>query len=333
MKAFYSFLLLLFFVTSSFAQFATQTKSEPRLDSIPDSSINFTKRKKVFLISGIGGYSAMASSLYFAWYKQYDQSSFHLFNDWGEWRNVDKAGHVYSAYLQSELVYDMGKWAGYNDDEALLISSVASLVGQMGIEVMDGFSTEWGFSFSDVGANLLGTSLFYFQQKHWKEQRLQLKMSYWPISYDQSNLSSENGLFESTLHNRSVDLFGKSGVERFLKDYNGQAIWISANLSSFFPSSGLPKWLAIAAGYSAKNLYGGFSNSWELSNGSYDVDAQLYPRVSQYVLAIDYDLSKIKHSTQFGKVLFKFLNVFKFPAPAIEYNQQDGFKFRLVFLN
>lgn len=333
MKAFFILIFLILLYVPAYSQGPPVITTEMVADSLQDSQVNFAKRKKVFWSAGITGYTAMATGLYFAWYKQYDQSSFHLFDDWGEWQNVDKAGHVYSAYLQSELIYDLSRWAGYEEGKALLISSVASLVGQMNIELMDGFSTKWGFSVSDLGANILGTSLFYFQQKHWHEQRLKLKMSYWPISYSKEALASETGLEESSLYNRSVGLYGANGVERFLKDYNGQSIWISANLSSFLPNSKLPKWLALAVGYSAKNLYGGFGNQWEINDENFLADAQGYPRTSQFVLAIDYDLSKIKHSTEFGKALFKILNIFKFPAPGIEYNKQDGLRFRLVFLN
>lgn len=332
MKAIYSIILLLVFSGTCFGQ-NSQPEHDSGTDSLSTSSVNFSKRKKVFWTAGITGYTAMATGLYFAWYDKYDQSSFHLFNDWDEWHNVDKAGHVYSAYLQTSLIYDLGRWAGYTEDKALLISSVASLWGQLNIELMDGFSTEWGFSLSDVGANVLGTSLFYFQQKHWKEQRLQLKMSYWPVKYSKEPIPSENILLATSAYDRTVGLYGAGGIERFLKDYNGQTIWISANLSSFFPDSKLPKWLAIAGGYSAKNLYGGFGNEWEVDGGSLTLDDSLYPRVGQFVLAIDYDLSKIKHSTEFGKALFKVLNIFKFPAPGVEYNKQDGFRFRLVFLN
>jgi len=155
----------------------------------------------------------------------------------------------------------------------------------------------------------------------------------WPVSYNTEGLYSESGLLQSSLYDRSADLYGQSGIERFLKDYNGQSIWISANLKSFFPNSRLPKWLALAAGYSAKNLYGGFQNEWTVSNEEFIADVELYPRSSQFVLAIDYDLSKIKHSTEFGKALFKILNIFKFPAPGVEYSKQDGLRFRLVFLN
>jgi len=295
--------------------------------------VNFSKRKKVFWTAGISGYTAMASGLYFAWYDKYDQESFHLFDDWDEWQNMDKAGHVYSAYLQSSLMYDLSKWTGYTDEKALLISSVASLWGQMNIEIMDGFSSEWGFSVPDVASNLVGTGLFYAQQKIWKEQRLRMKMSYWPVSYSQEPLYSENGLLSVSLRDRSEDLYGSGTIERFLKDYNGQTIWLSADVRSFFPESRFPKFLGLALGFSAQNMFGGYDNTWDEFNNRFVIDDNLFPRSSQIILALDYNLLAVKHSTQFGTALFKILNVFKFPAPAVSYDTSEGFKFHLVFLN
>ena len=274
----------------------------------------------------------MATGLYFAWYNQFDQEAFHTFDDWNEWRNVDKAGHVYSAYFQAQLINDAALWAGYSEEKALVISSLASLWGQLNIEIMDGFSSEWGFSAGDVAGNLLGTGLFYAQQKIWKEQRIKVKMSFWPVSYPVQTLDSESGLAQSSLQGRSEELYG-TGLERFLKDYNGQTIWLSANPSMFFPDTKLPKWLSVAVGYSAHNLFGGFENSWELDDERFVLDQDLFPRSSQFILALDYDLRKVKHSTAFGTALFKLLDIFKFPAPAVSYDTARGWQLHFLYLN
>ena len=54
-------------------------------------------------------YTAFSIGLYQAWYKQYPQEGFHLFNDGGEWSNMDKIGHVYTSYFQGVLCYKGGK--------------------------------------------------------------------------------------------------------------------------------------------------------------------------------------------------------------------------------
>ncbi len=299
-------------------------------DSLSLETIDFSKRKRVVLATGIGSYTAMATGLYFAWYNKFDQSAFHSFDDWGEWMQMDKAGHVYSAYLQSDLVYGISKWAGYSDHQALKLSTISSLAGQLGIEIMDGFSTEWGFSWGDIGSNLLGTSLFYFQEKHWGKQVFRMKMSYWPVDYSRTPLASSTGEPFSSLQLRSESIFGQNGVERFLKDYNGQTIWISASLYHFFPEIKMPKWLALSFGYSGQYLYGARSNQWVDNGHVFNVDI---PRSRQFILALDYNLSHIKTKRPFIKSLLRFANIFKWPAPALSYSTSEGFLFHIVFRN
>ena len=54
---------------------------------------------------GATTYAAFSVGLYNSWYKNYNQGSFHFFNDAGEWNQVDKAGHVFSAYFQSHFFF------------------------------------------------------------------------------------------------------------------------------------------------------------------------------------------------------------------------------------
>jgi len=295
--------------------------------------VDVSKRQKVFKIASAATYSTVATGLYFAWYDQFDQEGFHFFNDWNEWNNMDKAGHIYSAHIQAELIHGLARWSGYDDDKALLIGSAASLLGQLTIEVMDGFSSGWGFSVTDLGANLIGTAGYYFQHKYWGEQRLSMKMSYWPVAYPAYQAVSESGVFQVGLQQRSEALFGQRGIERFLKDYNGQTIWVSADIKEFAPASRWPDFLNIALGYSANNLYGGFSNSWEINDENISVDSNLFPRSQQWVLALDYDLKSIKARSDFSRGVLRFLDIFKWPAPAVSYDTEQGWGVHLVFLN
>ena len=329
-------LLMILFCSSSLLEVSGQirileTPTDFELDGLRE--IDFSKRKKVFKIASAATYTTMATGLYFAWYDQFEQESFHFFDDWGEWNNMDKAGHVYSAHIQAELIHSLARWSGYDDDKALLIGTGASLLGQLTIEVMDGFSSGWGFSVTDLGANLIGTSSYYLQHKYWGEQRLTMKMSYYPVSYPDQTFRSESGSFETTLRERSEVLFGERGIERFLKDYNGQTIWVSADIKAFFPESKWPDFLNVALGYSAGNLYGGFSNRWEVNDENLSIDSALFPRSQQWVLALDYDLKSIKARSEFGQGVLRFLDIFKWPAPAVSYDTEEGWGVHLIFLN
>ncbi len=287
----------------------------------------------MLLWGGSGIYAVGATSLYFAWYKDYDQDGFHFFNDWGEWNNMDKAGHVFSAYSQTLLVFKGAQWAGYSNQQSLMMASASSLLFQSIIEIMDGFSSAWGFSITDLSANFLGTSAFYIQEKLWNEQRIKFKMSYWPEHHPSEIIVSETGLFSFPLEQRANQLYGSGALERILKDYNGQTIWASVNIHSFAKNSTFPKWLNVALGFSSANMYGGFSNRWELNDENIIIDPVKYPRSKQYVLALDYDLSKIRTDSPFLKTVFDVLDIIKWPAPAIEYSSVSGWRFHLVFTN
>jgi hypothetical protein len=272
-------------------------------------------------------YISFSYGFYNAWYKNYPQSKFHLFNDWGEWNQMDKAGHIFSGYFQSLFCYNGARWTGLSENKSIGVGLLAGTLFQTTIEVMDGFSTEWGFSLGDVAGNTIGLSTFYFQQKIWGEQRITLKESAWPRTYSNNIIVGSDGS-QTTERERALTLFGSSWGERSLKDYNVQEYWFSFNLKSFFPESRIPEWMNIAIGYGADNLYGGFENKWVKNGVTFDYTNK--ERQRQFYLALDYDLRKIKIKSHTLKALLNTLNIYKFPAPAIEYNSREGWKFHLL---
>ena len=96
------------------------------------------------------GYTATVIGLNEIWYKQYPRSGFHVQDDWGEWRNVDKAGHAMTAYMYSRWLAGVARWAGVKQSSADWIGVGSAMLFQTTIEVMDGFSEKWGFSWSDL---------------------------------------------------------------------------------------------------------------------------------------------------------------------------------------
>ncbi len=273
------------------------------------------------LAFGAAGYTAMAVGLYHAWYKQYDQERFHFFNDLHEWNQMDKAGHMHTAYLQGLLIYKGSRWAGKKKSAAIWTGVVASTVFQSTIEVMDGFSSQWGFSVSDIAANIIGTSTFAMQQHFWNDQRITLKVSSIPINYpDGIILSDQHNVFTS-LSSRAKHLYGTNYMERFLKDYNAQSYWASFNIHSFLPEGNRwPQWLNVAIGYGAENMYGGFDNQWNQDGATFVLDPIKYPRYRQFYIGFDLDLPKLHPKNDFLKTLFSAFNIFKIPSPALEIN-------------
>ena len=279
------------------------------------------KKRRTWLIGGANvlGYGGTMIGLYQAWYKNYPQSRFHTFNDWPEWKQVDKVGHFYSAYIESYGSMQMWRWAGMEREKRIWIGGMSGAVYQTVIEVLDGHSAGWGWSWGDFSANILGSGTLVAQELAWNEQRIRLKFSFHKKNYA-----------DPTLDQRSNKLFGNSLAERMLKDYNGQTYWASANLKSFFKQSRLPAWLSVAVGYGAEGLFGGTENIGKDDNGNIIFYRPDIKRYRQWFLAPDIDLTKIKTNKKGVRFLFTVLSAFKFPAPSLEYG--NG-KFRLHALH
>ena len=319
------------YLVTIFSLFFGQLTGQYSESNLSTDSLELEKRKKTLLIGSISTYTVSSIGLYFAWYKNYNQEKFHFFNDWNEWNNMDKMGHIYSSYAQSDLMYQLSKWSGYNEKSSLTIACLTALSFQTTFEIMDGFSSRWGFSVPDITANLLGVGSFYAQQKLWNEQRIRFKLSYWPVDYSDQVYSSETNLFNYTLANRAASLYGSNFLEKLVKDYNGQTIWMSANLKSFWKNSSLPNWLNIALGFGVNNIYGGYRNTWELIDENFIVSREQFPRTRHFVISPDVDFSKIQAKSPFMKTLFSLINILKIPAPAIVIDSSGKVSYFLIF--
>ena len=252
-----------------------------------------------------------------AWYSNYPRTNFHFYNDWKEWQQMDKIGHSWSAFQLSRLSSNLWEAAGTPKSKAAWIGSLSSMGYMSIIEILDGYSDKWGFSAYDILSNTVGASAFLIQELKWKEERLLLKLSYFPVQY-------------GTLSPRADDLFGKSGIEKLLKDYNGQTYWASLNIRSFLPESQAPQWLNLAIGYGAKTMLGGYENSWTDNNGQPIVRPDIV-RYKRFYLSLDIDLNRIKTKNRTLKTILSAANVLKIPAPALELNSQGRVRFHPLF--
>lgn len=267
-----------------------------------------------------------------AWYKGFDRTSFHFFNDRGEWNNMDKMGHLFTSYFETELSFRGSRWTGIKENQAIWLATGLGLLFQSTIEMFDAYSARWGFSINDMIYNVGGTGLFVVQQWSWHDQRIRLKVSSWPKKYSDEPVQALNSPAQSSLNNRTDALFGTHFLERYLKDYNAQTIWVSFNVPSFFYSRKIPPWLNLAIGYGVENLYGGFSNNWTEGDAVFSAMHKEYPRTRQWYLSPDIDFRKIKTKSPFLKTVFNVLNIFKIPAPALEYNSTGRWRWHWIFL-
>jgi hypothetical protein len=271
------------------------------------------KKRMVAVVSGQGIiYGASLAILYQARYNDYPQSSFHWINDNNEWMQVDKIGHATTSAYFGKFGYELYRWAGVKRKPAIWIGGSAGFIFLTVIEILDGFSAQWGASAGDFAANATGTALFIGQQLGWDEQRIHLKWSYHQTEYAQYR----------------PDQLGSSFATKMLKDYNGHTYWLSGNIKSFLPkSSKFPGWLNVAFGYGAEGMLGANSNPPEYEG----VPLPDYPRYRQYYLSVDVDLLRIRTKSHFVKFLLNGFNFIKIPFPALEYNQEDGIKFHALY--
>ena len=283
--------------------------SQSKIDAFlkPSDTLN-TSRRNAVIITEVSLGTLTLVGLNQLWYADYPRSKFQTINDADEWLQMDKLGHVFSSYQLGKVGADVLNWSGASKKDQLIYGATLGFTFLTAVEILDGFSAEWGFSWSDMAANAAGTGLYVGQELLWQEQRILLKYSFHQTSYA----------------SQRPETLGDGFLEEMLKDYNGQTYWLSANLNSFFKSSKLPKWLNIAFGYGADGMLTG-------KNETVDNFFISQNRQRQYYLSLDVDLSKIKTNSRFLRSLFDVFNTIKVPFPTLELNDKNGLKFHYIY--
>ena len=147
----------------------------------------------------------------------------------------------------------------------------------------------------------------------WREQRITMKWSYSSSPYAKY----------------SPDKLGANFSEQWLKDYNGQTFWASANIHSFLKEkSKFPRWLNVAVGYGANGMLAAVTNPTETEDG---MPIPHFERYRQWYIAPDIDLTRIKTNSKFVELLLKATGFIKLPTPTLEYNRIDDVKFHWLF--
>ncbi|WP_461138978.1 DUF2279 domain-containing protein [Spirosoma pomorum] len=246
------------------------------------------------------------------WYKK--KVPFHSFNDNGEWLQMDKIGHMTTAYCMSRGGYELMRWSGVSEGASTLTGGLLALLFQTTIEVFDGHSEGWGFSRGDMVANVAGTALFVGQQYGAGQQVVTLKYGFRKTIFPQYR----------------PNLLGHSVGQQMLKDYNGQQYWLSVNLASVLPvGPAFPRWLNMDVGYSGSGMIGGHENPKVFDKEGNEVK---FERYRQFFISPDADLSRVG---TFSPSLQRFIGTaqfFKIPAPSLEYNKQQGVRFHPFLL-
>ena len=268
-------------------------------------TLNTKRRNAIILTESVMAGGALIG-LNQLWYKDYPRSGFHFKNDNNDWKQMDKVGHFMTSYYIGKIGMEVLDWAGVSRKNQLIYGATSGFAFLTAVEVLDGFSDEWGASPGDILANAAGTGLLVGQELLWNEQRITVK-----YSFHQTEFAKQR-----------PNTLGENYLQQALKDYNGQTYWLSANIWSFNKKSSFPKWLNVALGYGAEGMLYGNSNA--LNPIQQDAYRQFY-------LSLDLDLTKIKTNSEFLKSVFSVVNFIKIPAPTLEINTKGALTFHYMY--
>ncbi|MGP8216287.1 MAG: DUF2279 domain-containing protein [Bacteroidia bacterium] len=265
------------------------------------------------LLAAEGGlYAGSMVGLNVLWYKNYAHSAFHFFNDNKEWQQMDKLGHMLTAYTLSRITAALYQWSGIKQQPAAAYGTSLGMAFQTNIEVFDGFSGAWGFSPGDMIANTAGASIFLAQEAGWGEQRIGLKFSFHPTEYAQYR----------------PDELGENELQQSIKDYNGQTYWVAVAIASFLPKgSKIPGWACIDFGYGAEGMIGAVTNP-----PVYDANGEelCFDRYRKYFLSLDINLTGIPTKSGPLKAAFGAVSFIKIPMPTLAFSR-GKFKFYWLY--
>ena len=269
------------------------------LFSVDSIKNNVDKNFYKFLLVEGATLTGVMSYLKYEWYSDKKRVPFHFYNDFKGWNQIDKFGHFYASYLESNVGYSLMKKFNFSEKKSLIFGGSQGFILETPIEFFDAYYEGWGFSITDMVANALGSSFFIIQQRIFGEQLLRPKLSFSRSIY----AKDANGYL------------GKNNfLSQFVYDYNGYTYWFSFSPSKIFKIKKIPEWINLSLGYGANGMIGEFSNI-STYNGK---NIPYHERYRQYYLSLDIDFSKIKSKSKVLKKIFNALSYIKIPLPTIE---------------
>jgi hypothetical protein len=273
--------------------------------SILNSQLNFKTTdslNKIRLIYTTASISTVWAGSFIAlnkvWYSDFEKEKLHSFNDGNNWLQMDKIGHAYSCYHFSEILAKTYNWTGLSKNKAAILGSSVAWSYQFSIEILDGMSSAWGFSWWDIVANSAGSLIYLGQELGLKKQFIQFKFSFYPSKYAQYR----------------PNYLGSTFSEQILKDYNAQSYWLTFSPFSFYKNSKW-KWLNLALGYSVDGKLIGNNDYFQTIDGQTEFFAK-----REWLLSLDIDVKSLPIKKRWLKTLLSPFNSIKFPLPSIIFN-------------
>jgi hypothetical protein len=214
------------------------------------------------------------------WWKG-ERSAFHFDweHDWSYALGSDKFGHAYFPYLTTSVYAEAFSATGLDSSTSLQLACGLAFAYQTYIEIRDGFSRDWGFSWGDFGANTIGATYPLLQANIPLLHYITPKISYYPSPG-----------------------FRAGSNKAIIDDYESTYDWLCLNPRGLLPESlgrHIPAFINIALGHSVKDLdmRGGGHHEWYLS--------------------LDWNTEGLPGDGWFWNLLKRNLNFYHLPAPAV----------------
>ena len=269
--------------------------------------------KKVVAILITAAYLISLLWLSSVWYNTY--TGFHFFDDIFEWEYLDKLGHFFASFHLGLFFYKI-----FGEPESLDPSlkkkwlCFSGFILLLPIEILDGFSLNYGASPADLLANGLGGLFCYCH------------LTFRVLSDTLPKFS-----FHTSAYNiLRPDLLGSNIFQQTIKDYNGQTYWLPLDVNRIFSAKILPGWLLLTVGYGADGLLGGHDNVWSTDNGGLK-DYSSVARTKRLFLSVDINANDLRKQNKLLNYLFAPFVLIKFPAPALEINIERGIIFHPIY--
>ncbi|MBC8124526.1 MAG: DUF2279 domain-containing protein [Candidatus Kapabacteria bacterium] len=272
MRAFFALVLLL-----SSIVLRAEVDDSLRVDSPP--TINPVKLGVVggaTVLGFIGGH-ALSNEL---WWKG-EKAPFHVNTsvDYTYALNADKLGHMTFSYMASSIYSDLFRRCGMDSTQSAWSGFGVTMAYQTFVEIRDGFSADYGFSWGDIAANTIGAALPVAQRYVPALRSMDLQISFWPSQ------AFNNGAYNS-----------------IIDDYTSTTHWLTVNVSDVSPrswQSWIPPWLGLAIGHSVQNTDG-------QGGGQHVV-----------YLSLDWQLHRIPGLAPWLRDVLRVLHLYHLPAPAV----------------
>ncbi len=283
------------------------TKGNFAGNSVSQDTTPIKNARLAIVVSGVSfAYFGSMAYLQYIWYKDHERVPFHYYNDLKGYNQIDKFGHAYGGYLESYIGFHSLLWAGVPRRKAVWYGGSFGFLLQLPIEIWDGMYEGWGFSWSDVVANTIGSALVVGQELAFREQIVKYKLSFYPSPY----AKQANGYLGE-------------GINQFMYDYNGHTNWLSFGINRVIKNERIPDWVNFAIGYSAGGMFGEFKNKTSYKG----VAIPETERFRQFLFSLDIDFSAIPARNKNLKKLLNSMFMIKVPFPAMEINTKGGLRF------